>query len=201
MMVRLKTLPDEPRGGAWRSSVRGVNSPVKSGMLSCDSMKTMLKPKICYMVGLFSKSLGENNAIGIRTNLKDVEERFIEIAVKELSIEPSKILFRDRDVFFYHSRIYKQFLDIVKREARIFRTENELSKSYVAGLFDGAGSIKRSGVYIKGMNPSDELMLEELGIHTNGGRVLNISKFFMLINGYSILLEITRLPGYERDSH
>ncbi len=31
MKVRLKVLPDEPRGIAWPSSARGVNCPVKSG--------------------------------------------------------------------------------------------------------------------------------------------------------------------------
>ena len=31
MKARLKILPDEPRGGAWPSSARGVNCPVKSG--------------------------------------------------------------------------------------------------------------------------------------------------------------------------
>ena len=30
MKVRLKILPNEPRGGAWRPSVRGVNCQVKS---------------------------------------------------------------------------------------------------------------------------------------------------------------------------
>ena len=31
MKARLKTLLDKPRGGAWPSSARGVNCPVKSG--------------------------------------------------------------------------------------------------------------------------------------------------------------------------
>ena len=31
MKVMLKTLPDEPRGGAWPSSARAVKCPVKSG--------------------------------------------------------------------------------------------------------------------------------------------------------------------------
>jgi hypothetical protein len=31
MMVRLTTLPDEPRGGAWPSPVRAVRCPVNSG--------------------------------------------------------------------------------------------------------------------------------------------------------------------------
>ena len=31
MKVRLKTLPDTPRGGAWPSSARAVKCPVKSG--------------------------------------------------------------------------------------------------------------------------------------------------------------------------
>ncbi len=31
MKVRLKVLPDEPRGGAWPSSARAVKCPVKSG--------------------------------------------------------------------------------------------------------------------------------------------------------------------------
>ena len=31
MKVRLKVLPNKPRGGAWPSSVRAVKCPVKSG--------------------------------------------------------------------------------------------------------------------------------------------------------------------------
>ena len=31
MKARLKILPDKPRGGAWPSSARGANCPVKSG--------------------------------------------------------------------------------------------------------------------------------------------------------------------------
>jgi len=31
MKVRLKALPDEPRGSAWPSSARAVRCPVKSG--------------------------------------------------------------------------------------------------------------------------------------------------------------------------
>ncbi len=31
MKVMLKTLPDEPRGGAWPSSARAVKCPAKSG--------------------------------------------------------------------------------------------------------------------------------------------------------------------------
>jgi hypothetical protein len=31
MKVRLKILPDKPRGAAWPSSARGANCPVKSG--------------------------------------------------------------------------------------------------------------------------------------------------------------------------
>ena len=31
MKVRLKALPDKPRGGAWPSSARAVRCPVKSG--------------------------------------------------------------------------------------------------------------------------------------------------------------------------
>ena len=31
MKARLKILPNKPRGGAWPSSARGVNCPVKSG--------------------------------------------------------------------------------------------------------------------------------------------------------------------------
>ena len=31
MKVRLKVLPDEPRGGAWPPSARAVRCPVKSG--------------------------------------------------------------------------------------------------------------------------------------------------------------------------
>ena len=60
MKVRLKILPDEPRGSAWRSSARGVNCPVKSGKLASGKMakKLELNPDISYMLGLHMQQAG-----------------------------------------------------------------------------------------------------------------------------------------------
>ncbi len=205
MKVKLKTLPNKPRGVAWRSSVRGVNSPVKSGKQVEFAMRTKLTKGICYMAGLQKNARGEPSKVGVATSINEIEEKFLEISIKELLIQPNRVIMEERDgvrhVYFYHTKISRMLRQIAEKETKIFLRANELSKSYVAGMFDAAGHISSSRVYIKGLNAKDELMLQQLGVYTRNGSMRNIADFLTLIRGFSILLEHAQLPGNERDPH
>jgi hypothetical protein len=155
-------------------------------------MKARLKPGICYMSGL-SRRRSEKNMICIVTGIDGIELRFIEIAVNEFKIDPKKVVIeeqedRRRKVYFYHSRIARQLVEIQSREDRLFRTPNELSSSYVAGIVDSSGRFSKNGIYIDNLTPQDEVMLANLGIHTRDARVSNISALAFLVKGKSIML-------------
>lgn len=163
-------------------------------------MKTKLTPAICYMAGLQSKGREERSAVGVSTGLEGIEQKFIEIAIKELKIQPNRIIIEEmgggmRHVFFYHSRICKQLKDICDSSDKIFRHKNELSKAYVAGMFDAAGHKDARGLYIKKINPKDAVMLQNLEVYTKGNRIMNISSFIELIKDFSLLLIAIRMPS------
>ena len=152
-------------------------------------MKGKLKPSTCYMAGL-TRGEGERSSVGIETSMGDVEERFVKSALKDFKIEPNKILIEEKDglrhVHFYHSRVARQLSELREREDKIFKAQNELSKSYVAGMLDSSGRLSTSGIAIKGLKPIDEVMLANLGIHTRNGRIMNISTLLAFVHGVSL---------------
>lgn len=158
-----------------------------------------LTPNVCYMAGLFSKApRREKNFVSINTGIEELQQRFAEIAVKDLKIEPSRIVLgRDGSlgIGFYHSRVAKRLNDIISREVYIFRKESELSRNYVAGMFDISGHFTKSSVEIRHVRPDDALMLENLGVHTRGDSITTITRFVSLIKGPSLLLEISMRKG------
>lgn len=162
-------------------------------------MKTEFTPNICYMAGLLSKSHAkEKNFVGIDTEMEELQQRFVEIAVNDLKIEPNKILLAAKSamsVGFYHSRVAKQLQDIVKREVHVFKIKNDLARNYIAGMFDISGHLTGGVFEIRHVNASDALILERLGVHTRGDRILNMTEFIKLIKGHSLLLEQIRQQG------
>ena len=160
-------------------------------------MKAKLTPQACYVAGLYSKgNKHEKNFVSVNTGIEELKQRFIEISVKDLGVLPSKILFgrgSEKSVGFYHSRIAKQLIDITNRETYIFKTQNDLSSSYVAGMFDASGHFSAGGLEIRHVTPKDAMMLENLGIHTKGDKILNIGRFMELIKGRSIVLSQMKL--------
>lgn len=162
-------------------------------------MKTKLTPAICYMAGLQSKSNEERSAVGISTGLPSIEQKFVEIAIKDLKIQPNRIIIEEigggmRHVFFYHSRVCKQLKDICNSSDKIFKHKNELSRAYVAGMFDAAGHKDSQGLYMKKIEPKDAVLLQNLEIYTKGNRIMNMSSFIELIKGFSLLLKALRFP-------
>lgn len=154
-------------------------------------MKAKLRPGICYIAGL-SRRMSEKNMVCVLTGIDGIELRFIEIAVKELMVDPKKVVIDEqedgrRKVYFYHSRIARQLAEIQSREDRLFRTPNEFSSSYVAGMADSSGRFSKSGIYIDNLTPQDEVMLANLGVHTRNSRISNISALLKLLKGKSVL--------------
>ena len=142
------------------------------------------------MAGLYSKSSrAKKNLVCIDTGIDELKDRFVEIALKELGIDPSKIIL-DREGIsagFYHSRVAKQLANIVSREIYVFKTANGFSRNYVAGMFDISGHIKDGRVQIRHVTPKDAIMLDNLGVHTRGDSIMNIGAFIGLIKGVSIM--------------
>lgn len=156
-------------------------------------MKTRLTPNMCYMAGLQSKGHEERSAVGISTGLEELEQKFVEITINELKIEPNRIIINEtefgmRHVFFYHSRIYRELKKIVDDSDKIFKRRNELASAYVAGMFDAAGHKDKIGLYINKIGPRDAVVLQNLEIYTRGNRIMNMTSFIKLIKGFSVLL-------------
>jgi len=194
--VRLKILPDKPRGSAWRSSARGVNCSVKSGKRTSDAMTRKLKldPDTCYMLGMYSCSM--RSPISITTTNDEVVKKFAGIALK-LGVEPNKMRIESGKeglikAFFYHSKLEKMFRSTLERRSIVFSHKNARALSYIAGIFDSNGGKDRFGLYIKGLDPANAVIMENLGFHVweSGGRyyILNAKVFITLIAGYSVML-------------
>ncbi len=90
MTVRLKVLPDEPRGSAWPPSARAVRCPVKSGnerdlysqLLTSFAIEHIVRTaletgrKVQATVGLYAPNLlGNTRATMVRTMGHDSERR------------------------------------------------------------------------------------------------------------------------------
>ncbi len=160
-------------------------------------MKAKLKPSICYIAGL-SRRYSEKNAVGIETRNSELELRFIEMAIKEFKVEPTKIIIEEKEdgkrkVYFYHSRVARQLAEIRQREDKLFRIPNEFSSNYIAGMLDSMGRFSKNGIYFDGLTPQDEVMLANLGVHTRYGRVSNISTLIGLAMKQSLILKEARL--------
>ncbi|MGI0141918.1 MAG: hypothetical protein ACREBF_04715 [Candidatus Micrarchaeales archaeon] len=157
-------------------------------------MSTRLTPELCYIAGIVSKSRqSEKSMVGINTTIDNVIENFVEISLK-LGVDTKKIMIEDvegvKHVYFYHSKLAKQIREIVEKETRIFKYKNEFSSSYIAGMFDASGKIRNGKLLISGLDKSDQLVLQNLGVHTMGERISNITQFVSLVKGHSILIGI-----------
>ena len=159
------------------------------------------------MLGMYSCNVGE--AISIESKLPNIIEKFAQIAVQDLEIEPTKLLIKETDgritVMFYNSRIRRFFDRSLERREHIFKSKNEYAASYLAGIFDSNGIFGykgREGAYITKPDLANQMLLERLGFHTSSGRVLeikNTKEFIALIKAYSAKLSTAHMPGNERD--
>ena len=154
-------------------------------------MKVKLTPSLCYLAGIQSRFKEENGAVGIKTGLNEVEQRFIELLINEFKIPSNKILINEqnnsRHIFFYHSKLNKQIAYIKTNQNKLFRLPTLECRNYLAGIFDGSGHIKENVLFIGKLSRADEVLLETLGIHIEGNRVLSPKVLLSLIKNISVL--------------
>lgn len=156
-------------------------------------MKFKLEPYLCYLAGLQSRSHAERNAIGIFTKSEALEQKFIDLALKKLKIEPNHLIIEDKDgahhVFFYHSKLGGQLRKVSESCNILFKLPTEQSRNYAAGIFDAAGHVSGRGLYIKGMTVQESVMLQQLGVQTSGQRIRSITRFLALVKGFSVMAD------------
>lgn len=157
-------------------------------------MPTKLTPGLCYLAGIVSKTRqGERSMVGINTTIDDVVENFVEVALK-MGIDTKKIMIEDVDgvkhVYFFHSKLAKQIREIVEKQTRIFKYNNEFSASFLAGMFDSSGKISRGKLLLSGMSTADQVVLENLGIHTHQNSITNIKAFLDIIKEKSVIFKM-----------
>lgn len=155
--------------------------------------KFELTESLCYMAGLYSKSpKKEKNHVVLNTGIESLRDRFVEIAVKDLGVDPMKIKLEEEGLgaSFYHSRVAKNLANIVSRETYIFKTNNAFARNYLAGMFDVGGHFRDGSLTISHILAPDAIMLENLGIHSKNDRILNGTKFIELVKGISIVMDM-----------
>lgn len=162
-------------------------------------MRFKLTRELCYISGLAGRThWPERSRIGIRTTNGAVEERFVEYAVR-LGVLPNKMVVAYEGSFvtayFYHSRIARTVHELMGMRASLAGKRNGLAEAFIAGTFDANGHVLPDTISIRGLQSSDVLLLERMGIHTSGSRVRNISTFLALIKGMSVMLEQSKLSG------
>ncbi len=136
-------------------------------------------------------------------------ERFIEISINKLLIEPNKLLMNkdsttnEYTVKFYNSKIRKFFNKSFDRIEHIFKYKNDYTANYFAGIFDKSGRCGKRGIYFYKLNATNTILLERLGFHTTQTkniRIRNEDSFITFISKYSLRMQsIIHLPGNERD--
>ncbi|NYZ77382.1 LAGLIDADG family homing endonuclease [Candidatus Micrarchaeota archaeon] len=128
-------------------------------------MKIKLTPELSYFIGLWRKCR-TFEGLGVKGK-KELLEVFSKIAIDLQLTTPEKFIAEEDRVYFYHTAYRKFFQDIEKEQLERFKYLNEYSAGYLAGIFDGAGSIDEKGIVsISKMNREDELMLLRLGFNT-----------------------------------
>ena len=162
-------------------------------------MKAKLSKELCYIAGLSRLSYSERSLVYAKSETREIIEKFIKEAIK-LGVDPRKIIVNEKEseAKFYHSKLARNIREIIENETKIFKHRNELSASFVAGIFDARGVIEKS-IEVKGLKPSEAVLLEDLGIHVKDNKIANVRDFIMFIKGFSVRIELTQLPGNERD--
>ena len=145
----------------------------------------------------------QDSYIGVASASDDVIERFVKIAMYNLGIESNKILIEEGKAIFYNSKIRKLLDNALERRVKIFKYRNDYASNYLAAIFDCNGGVDKKGLYIRGLEDADEMIMENVGFHsTKAGRknyVMNQNEFITFIRPYSIRANTIRPPGYERD--
>ncbi len=161
------------------------------------SKKLALTETISYVLGMYAHSPQEERAsVAAESGSEVAIQKFAEIALKELGIEPNKILLSEKEgkhrAMFYNSKIRKLFDRALERKTKIFKYANAYAAQYVAGMYDSAGGINAKGLFFSGLDAADLLLLQNVGIHglDQGSKhyISNQTHFAAFIGAYSAKL-------------
>lgn len=150
-------------------------------------------PELCYLAGLAGRSYEpELSMVGIRTQNDAIEERFVKFLMG-LGVDSKKIMIEQdgtfRHIYVFHSKLAKMIREIMKERTSLAKKRGELAVAFLAGLFDANGHVAKTTITIRKLEKGDELLLELLGVHSVGSKILSISKFLALIGKRSIISE------------
>lgn len=128
--------------------------------------------------------------VGVRTRNDELVERFVKCAIL-LGLDPRKMMIEEagevRHAYFYHSRIARMVREVLEKKTTLPGRSAELASCLVSGILDSKGRVTETGVYISRLDRADLLMLERLGVHMKGPRVMNLSRLLALTGKESLL--------------
>ena len=160
-------------------------------------MKIRLTPELSYIIGMWSVRKS-NVGIGVR-GLPHVREYFVKAVLETGLSTSSKILFSGKKAYFYHSGYKKFFNDVENELDKRFKSRNNFSRAFVAGMFDAAGKMEGDIPKMFGIGLDKQLLIERLGFRlVKSGKYLIPSpprEFIEFIKPYSQALR----SGNERD--
>jgi hypothetical protein len=163
--------------------------------------KLPMSPDVSYMLGIYRCNSSHRN-VCLKTASKELVERFVKIAAMKLGTSVDAIIITNEGdlttVELKNSRL-KTLLDkALDERERIFKYKNEYSASYFAAMFDCNGAADNRGIFVRGMNAYDKILLERIGFHTatNTGRcyIKKEMDFMMFIAPFSIKAKLIRQP-------
>lgn len=159
------------------------------------SRKLALSPDVSYVLGIYRCNGSNRSNLRLTTAIDELAERFVRIAVMNLSTKRDAISITQGDnritqVEIKNSKLKKLLDGALDRRDQIFKYRNEYSASYFAAMFDCSGGLDRRGIYIRGMNSVDKIILERLGFHAVGNYFRNSKELMDFIKPYSIRARI-----------
>jgi hypothetical protein len=155
--------------------------------------KLQMNPDTSYMLGIY-RCNNSQRTLCLRTKSKQLVERFVKLAVMSLGTSVDAVNITNEDditvVELKNSRLRTLLDKALDERDHIFKYKNEYSGSYFAAMFDCNGASDKRGMFIRGMNSYDKIILERIGFHTvtNTGRcyIKKSMDFMMFIAPFSI---------------
>ncbi|MDE1870886.1 MAG: hypothetical protein KGI06_01460 [Candidatus Micrarchaeota archaeon] len=169
--------------------------------------KLPLSPDISYFLGAYRCNRIYRN-IYLHAADKKLVERFVKIAIMELGTKADAVSVTIDGKFanaeIGNSKLKKLLDKALEERDRIFKYRNEYSASYFAAMFDCNGAMDRKGMFVRGMDSYDRIILERIGFHTKGGSgkcyFRNGNDFFMFIAPFSIKAQLINRYVEERST-
>lgn len=168
--------------------------------------KLPISPDVSYMLGIYRCNSSSGN-LCLSTESKELVERFVRIAIMNLGTKPSAVTASKEGnlmvVEINNSKLKKLLEKALDKREKIFKYKNEYSGSYFAAIFDCNGAADNRGVFVRGINSYDKILLERIGFHTatNAGRcyIRSSMDFIMFIAPFSIKAQDIHKSSKGRD--